>query len=100
MRNLKAQHGKSLGTSESNEVETLELNKEDSFKPIVHKIDGLPFGIAQTGKEEYKIIFGKYLIDEQPYNSLEEAKLEAHNVTWIKILNVIGIINEYHESLK
>lgn len=100
MQNSKEQHGILRGTSESNDPKILTLNKEDSFKPIVHPIEGLPFGAAQTEPETYQIIFGKYLLSDEKFKSLEAVKEKLKSTDWLMILNLIGIYVDYNNNNK
>lgn len=100
MQNLKELNGKSLGTSELNDQETLTLNREgysnpeDNGAPFIKQIEGLPFAAVKR-EDGYVLVFGNSMISPNVYNSFEEAEEDIKKINWIPILNVMGIYVNY-----
>lgn len=76
-------------------AKTQSTNKNQSFEigvPI--PIENLPFAIVKRAKDDYVIIFGKWLIDNNSHSTFDKAMEFLQKPTWNSILNVIGIIIE------
>lgn len=76
-----------------------ELKEENKYINLWEKIDGTPFCTIQSEQDgEYRIALGRYVIDENTYQTREEAINETKQITWERILNVITAVVDYREK--
>lgn len=75
-------------------------NKEENkYINLWEKIEGTPFCTIQSEQDgEYRIALGRYVIDENTYQTREEAINETKQITWERILNVITAIVDHREK--
>lgn len=74
-------------------------NKELKYER--HEIKNSPFTIVEEPKNEkeaqFHLTVGRYRFET--YTTYEEAEKEAFNITWDKILQVVGMLIEAHKEL-
>lgn len=66
---------------------------EELFRVI--EVENTPFNIIEdTDKKEYHVVMGKYRLNKEPLLTEIDAIEWALEITWSKILQVVGIVNE------
>lgn len=67
-----------------------------------HETGDTPFMVVETPTEtdetKYLVLLGNYKIDE--LNTLEEALKSATDITWERVIQVIGMMIENKEKMK
>lgn len=66
---------------------------EELFRVI--EVNETPFNVIEdTDKKEYHVVMGKYRLNKEPLTTETEAIEWALEISWAKILQVVGIVTE------